>query len=448
VIHALTWAVFTAVLSALTIAVWARMRSVSVILGLLLIYYFSLYGSAFIIMEQLGIETGMRFKSLATKLIYPNLDTAYWLTMFGYFLFTVSVIGGLLGAARASPTKPKEPIHIKFNFLTLATLAFIAQCTSLYLIKDHLVEIAIGNATGYEIFSSIETNWAYSLSKALREIGTTAAFAGFGAYWATQQYTPEARSRLAVAGLLLNILLATSLSIVTGDKHELLTSILAGIAAFSLLGGRFQFAQIVSLVSLSIAIFALIEGTRGTGLLANNSDSLGESLITGMFDTITSNEAFAAHLSLYGIFKYDLPVHWGSGFVDFVLSIPPRFLGLPRPEGIYQIYVEGIFAKIGQGFTIHHAAAWYLNLSWLGFILGGLILGSLWGSAVDLARRSRRNEHSWQAVLAFAMPVAILGYLPSLLRAAIETYKGFTVFALGIFLIFFISSRRGQHHAT
>ncbi len=437
--HATSWILFTTICFTLITVTWYRLKSVPILLGLLLAFYFSLFGSAFIILESLGFSTGMRLPNLSSKLIYPQLDDEYWLTMFGYFLFFSAAVAGVHSVTNRTEQSNGESPPVFLNFFKLGVFALTLQGISLFLIKDHLVEIAVGNAAGYLKFTTLNSDWRYSLSMALREVGLATAFAGAGAFFAGSK--KQLKNMKLASGLVigLNIVLAAGVSIFMGDKHELLSAILAGIVGFSLAGGRLSFAPIALMTALGFSIFALIDGTRGEGILDSQKD-LWESFTIGAFDVLTSNEAFAAHFSLYGILKLDLPIQWGHGFWDLIVSIPPQFFGLPRTEGVYQVYSEGIFAKQGQGFTIHHAAAWYLNIGWLGPLVGGFIMGLVWGKANQIARDPKISLSKAGSTLALALSVTALAYAPSLMRAPIETYKGFSAFLLGSFVIFYLSS--------
>ena len=94
-----------------------------------------------------------------------------------------------------------------------------------------------------------------------------------------------------------------------------------------------------------------------------------------------SNEAFGAHLSLYGVLYFHSPLTYGSSLNSLLASVVPRIFWPDRPDDIYSHYAAtvGIAEGVGeQGFSIHHATGWYLNFGLPGLLLGAVMWGWVW----------------------------------------------------------------------
>lgn len=74
-----------------------------------------------------------------------------------------------------------------------------------------------------------------------------------------------------------------------------------------------------------------------------------------------SNEMFAAHFSLYGICREEVQPVQGVSAKYLVASVIPRVLKADRPASAYDEYAAQAGLVVGQGYTIHQAAGWYMN---------------------------------------------------------------------------------------
>ncbi|HEX2618391.1 MAG TPA: hypothetical protein VHL57_12665, partial [Flavobacteriales bacterium] len=145
--------------------------------------------------------------------------------------------------------------------------------------------------------------------------------------------------------------------------------------------------------------------------------------LAGYGERFFSNEIFCAHFSLYGIFRYNVrPVPLISARY-LAASAIPRALREERPPDAYDHYAEGTHVRPGQGYTIHHAAACYLNAGWPGLFIGGALIGLFWGWLMRLRQRPPAGS---LAVRVFAMLgiACWTAFLPLLVRDGPEAYKG------------------------
>ncbi len=145
---------------------------------------------------------------------------------------------------------------------------------------------------------------------------------------------------------------------------------------------------------------------------------------TGMANFLTSsNEAYGAHFSMYGVLAEGVQPRFGYSLYALVCSAIPRVLWPDRPPDIYTYYSESVGAIQNQGYSLHHATGWYLNLGYLGVALGAVVMGLVWAYCLNAHRRpgSGRLFRLFAAVA----PWLFVACLPPLIRAGPEGLQGF-----------------------
>ncbi len=147
-----------------------------------------------------------------------------------------------------------------------------------------------------------------------------------------------------------------------------------------------------------------------------------------------TNEMFAAHFSMYGVLHRNVPVEPAISLRYLAASLRPSFIDPERPSTSYEHYAMHARLTPGQGYTIHHASAWYINGGWPGIFFGGCLLGVIWASLIRVSRKSNRwiPDH-----IPPLLPLLFVAFLPGMLRAGPEAYKMLLVeaFALPILLL-------------
>ena len=138
----------------------------------------------------------------------------------------------------------------------------------------------------------------------------------------------------------------------------------------------------------------------------------------------SSNEAFAAHFSMYGVLGRG-PPKFGYSLYALVCSIVPRVLWPDRPSGHLLLLQRQVGAIQDQGYSLHHATGWYLNFGIAGVVLGGVVLGLVWAFCLNAHQRIRPRSGLLFRLFAVIAPWLFVAYLPPLVRAGPEGYKGF-----------------------
>jgi hypothetical protein len=239
---------------------------------------------------------------------------------------------------------------------------------------------------------------------------------------------------------------------ILGNKKELLFSGLIAVLLF--IGNNkftsstlLKFIVLCGILILPLITTDIVRGAKfrsltnlkleykpSTGQISSrsNSDYIGGFLF--------SNELFVPNFSMYAVLSNEVEPAYGISFKYLGSSLIPRFIKKERPPDVYDYYVNEIHADVsaGQGYTIHHATAWLLNLGKGGIIIGGLLLGFLWGKLSSVKLGSANS--SIVRILEIFIPIITCAYLPVIIRSGIEVYKAYLV--EGVFLtciIIFIS---------
>ncbi|MCB0815838.1 MAG: hypothetical protein KDB87_22060, partial [Flavobacteriales bacterium] len=248
-----------------------------------------------------------------------------------------------------------------------------------------------------------------------------------------------------------------------GDRHSLLTmAIVAGLLLWSMTGKQVVRRGLPLFALLAVAL--LLGGQlRAFGTQELRTLEPQERIDEGPFvlpeiahvprrpegpvrkaaNVLLSNEMFAAHFSMYGILRNSVPPEPFISMRYLWASAAPAFVRGERPSSAYDLYARGAHLQEGQGYTIHHAAGWYLNAGFAGPLLGGLLLGLVWGGVVRLRNRTDK----YHPVLG-VLPFLFVAFLPQVLRNGPEAYRTLLVEGLLLpVLILLLTSayrRRGR----
>jgi len=393
----------------------------------LLLYYYSVYGAWSLLGDANGSDSGMRYHYLQDKLFYVRADGDYFSALLLYFSFIIGVIGTALAFTRGKALEmPILKSKFTLNHKLILGICFLSGALSLYLIKDEIAFAALMNISGYEVLSDDTVNPYITISKFFRRLALFPAFIGLASLLtaSSSRFFAECKnSETYVFIYCLFLLIMGLFSLITGDKHELFISGIGGLVFYCSASQQVRYSLIAVLGASLVGGMALIEGLRGLAISELTSELESTRLWNGLEHIATSNEAFAPHMSLYGILRFDLPIQWGESFISLIASIVPRMFWPSRPEGVYEDYVRGVFAVEGQGYTIHHAAGWYLNFGVIGPVIGGILFGALLGFSYRSLQRCGSLSTVSRKIFAITGFSSLVACVPSLCRAGIEDYK-------------------------
>lgn len=425
--------VSTAIIAALTLAIYRIGRDAGVIVGVLALYYWSLLGAWSIVIDKTGGFSGKHYYYLETKLFPVSLDRDYMIALALYAGFIVVTLLTLLACLCRPHGKPVPRLILRHEPILI--LAFLAGFASYLLIRDKIGAAWALNTSAYWYTRSQTDQW-FTLHQVLNRVALLPAAIGFGVFAAGR----NSRYFLSVHGRYTPTLYALlfcgmgAFTFVLGNKNEVLEALVAGTLAYLGSARRPSLLKTAFAAAAGLWFLYAIDFFRAVPL-ADLREALAQRLgqATGVSGFITSsNESFAAHFSMYGVLRNGVAPKFGYSLYALACSVIPRIFWPDRPLDIYFYYSDRVGAIQNQGYSLHHATGWYLNFGFAGVAIGAVVLGLVWAYCLNAHRRIRRRSGLFFRLFAATAPWLFAAYLPSLLRAGPEGYKGFLVEALFI----------------
>jgi hypothetical protein len=221
---------------------------------------------------------------------------------------------------------------------------------------------------------------------------------------------------------------------VLGNKNEVFMSLIAGLLCYLASVRRPSFIKAGVLLIAGMWFLYAIDFFRGTPISEMReavNQRIEDATEVASFVT-SSNEAYAAHFSLYGVLTTGAEPRFGYSLYSLACSAIPRVLWPDRPADIYNYYADSVGAIQNQGYSIHHATGWYLNFGYAGVAIGALVMGLVWAWCSNAHQRITSKSRLGFRLFATISPWLFVACLPPLIRAGPEGYKGFIVEGLMI----------------
>jgi hypothetical protein len=154
--------------------------------------------------------------------------------------------------------------------------------------------------------------------------------------------------------------------------------------------------------------------------LAYQNNSFLTKIVLAMTNILFSNELFAGHFSMYGVLAKEVKPHLGLSFKCLLYSFIPSGIVPNRPEDMYTYYAKQMKFKQGQGFTINHITAWYLNFSYAGLILGPLLISLFLLIPFSILQKTKNTKNYLFTIIALC---GITAFGAMMVRSGPESYK-------------------------
>jgi oligosaccharide repeat unit polymerase len=416
---------------ALSWALWKYTHSIAFPFGMAVLYFWSLHGAWAIVTDRLGGDSQMHYHYLYEKMFPVYLDECYAWTLGLYAAFLLVVALTVLFSVRPArlPTTSLTPVILSHD--KLIVICGLAVLTSVWAIHDSLGSAIQAGTSGYVTTRTVtdDMSW-FRFHQELNRVALVPAAIGFAALLSGGQcrYLAGRRSLRHLAGYAVVLGFMFCFCVALGNKSELAMALFSGCLFYVANSTQPKTGRLALAGTALIACIGFIDFARGLAVndITHNL-SFGE-LAYSLVRLANSNEGFAAHMSLYGAIYYNIPLTYGSSIVSFLASIVPRTFWADRPYDVYTYYAQSVNATEGQGYSIHHAAGWYLNFGVPGVILGALLLGRIWAALYNIfvhdALLPRNNLWRVFCIVAF---VTFTANVPNLVRAGPEGYKAILV---------------------
>ena len=415
----------TVAIAALTAALYRQRRDLGVVVGIAALYYWSLYGAWSIVIDKTGGFSGQHYQYLEHKMFPIALDGFYLLTLALYAGFIILVELTLLAAL--SRGRPRAIPRLVLRHDAILFAGFVAGIASYLVIRDKLSMAWAINTSAYGYTRSQGDQW-FTLHQVLNRVAMIPTAIGMATLAAGRRsrffVNVERRYTWPAYGLLAAGMCA--FTFVLGNKNEGFTALLAGILTYAGSLRRPPWWKIGLVLAAGAWFLAAVDFFRaspiseiGAAVLARGQDAGDVSHFV-----MTSNEAFAAHFSMYGVLASGTEPKFGYSLYSLACSVIPRVLWPQRPRDIYLYYSESVGTIQNQGYSLHHATGWYLNFGYSGVAVGAVVLGLIWAWCLNAHQRIRRKSGLLYRLFATIAPWVLVAGLPPLIRAGPEGYKG------------------------
>jgi hypothetical protein len=426
----------TAVTVVLGMLLWLKTRNLAFPLGLALIYYMTLFGGWFLVYDKLGGDSGKHYAYLEDKMFPVYLDGYYLESLVIYSVFVIVLAGTTLVLVRrpnSARAIPQRSLHIAH--WPIIVISGCAGTASYLIIRDGLQAAKSLGMPAYALMKrglGEVSPWFTVHQVGLRlavvpcAIGLAVALSGRDPRLLAGRRSPWA---LLLYSLILGCMLV--FAFLLGYKSEIFVAGLTG-GLFYLMNIRQRRVFPALLAGLATLIgMSLVDKVRFISLDQLDAALLIDS-ISRLGDVFTfatsSNEAFAGHFSMYGVLSLHVPITYGAvSLVSIAASVVPRVLWPDRPADIYAYYAHAVNAIPGQGYTINHATAWYLNFGIAGVIGGAILFAWVWATCFNLCLRAPTIRNRFLQIAARIAPSTFTAYIPFLLSSGPETYKGLLI---------------------
>ena len=441
----------TCIILFLSLKIWRKTKEVSFLLGIGLIYYWSLLGAWFVVYDNItgnkGKDFGLHYYYLFEKLFPVEADHIYLYSLALYSLFIIVVQIVILCFTKKRPDFIQQEFRpLKINHFLLIAMCIGAVIVSLTMVWRNVLIAAISEQSVHLITQQNPDKY-FTLHQLLNHTSAVALYIGFISCICgdNARYINGERKRFTMLLYVIAIFFVSGYLLFLGNKKEILFGGIIGILFYiQNIKYRINYKWVILIITIiifplffndalrSISPTFLLEyfQLEGDYYLETEIVSSGFTVKNAASTFLFSNEMFCAHFSMYGILYYDIPLTYGSSFVSLFASIVPRILWTDRPEGIYQYYTYYLDVYHKQGFTIHHASGWYLNFGVPGLIAGAFMLGLIWSFFYNHLHIIQTNKKLFLKIIFIIGLATFTAQIPALIRCGPEGYKALVFEAL------------------
>ncbi len=441
--YILLLSLITIIIGVLGYFIYKKTHSIAIIVGFLLIYYWTFNGAWLFVMDALsgfkGKDFGFTYYIIEKKMFPLHLDDNYFLAIIYYGIFFISMQLTMLFMFRKKetfPTNKKLPISIITTHLLL--ISFIAIVLSYLCVHQKFMDAYYTKTSLYYMIRCTPNKFG-TLHMLFNLISVFSAYLSLVIYFSAKNvryFYSKQTSVIYGIMIFLNILVVSLFFIIIGNKHDLM---FAGIFCFLFYFSnnvKVEWKKIALIVGIIIFPLMLTDFVRGLPIL-NYSNMPHEEMeiytnrkVPTYMNVLLNNEMFYGHFSMYGTLSKHVAINHGKSVLNLAESFIPKMIMPNRDEDVYTYYVNAVKAEPGQGYTIHHATGWYINFGILGLFIGGVFLGFIWSFIFRMNVRLYRIRNKFLLIAFSLAPSLFIAFIPTLIRNGFEAYKPLIVEAL------------------
>lgn len=420
----------TGIIGVLAFVLYRRSGDLGALVGTAALYYWSLFGAWYIVIDKSGGSSGKFYQYLETKMFPIALDGDYMMALCLYAAFIIVLQLSLLALI---PTRTVRPLpRLLFRHEPILMLTFLAGVGSVLLISNELSTAWTLHTSAYWYTRRNPSEW-FTLHQVLNRAALLPAAVGLATLLtgSRNRYFVNVRRPYTLLGYAIVLGGMGALTFLLGNKNEVLTALLAGVLAYIGSQHRPNWLKAGAALFLGVWFMFSIDYFRSFALsdltsAVTTEEDAGDISEVGRFVT-SSNEAYAAHFSMYGVLSKNVEPKFGYSIYSLFLSAIPRMLWPDRPADIYLYYSESVGTVQNQGYSLHHATGWYLNFGYLGVPLGAIVMALVWSYCINARRAIGKRTRLPYRLFATVAPWFFAACLPPMLRAGPEGYKGLII---------------------
>ncbi|MGY1722116.1 O-antigen polymerase [Blastococcus sp. SYSU DS0533] len=273
-----------------------------------------------------------------------------------------------------------------------------------------------GGPTGLIQVSKVDRSIAES--RALRALPLMGALASVAAFWTVPRRAYG--RRLVALGL---VALNGYVNFTWGARDVQVVSLVALVAGSLLFGRRMRGRatdtrglgwvrdplwrrRLLLVAATALGAAFLLRLARDTALWGAAAPSIEGQGPLRAFAVATNNTLYDTLLLILDDWPDRQPFQGGRDFVDAaVAAIPSALAGAQEPFVSPAVRVAQTYVERNNGFPATAVGDWYLNLGWVGIVLGGLLSGILARAAQVALHRFREDPLVWGFSLVFMLRI-------------------------------------------
>jgi hypothetical protein len=294
----------TVVIGVLAATLYHRSRDLGTVLGTGALYYWSLFGAWYIVMDKTGGSSGKFYQYLETKMFPVSLDEHYLMALCLYAAFIIAVQLTLLMSVPRVKERGLPRLLLRHEPILLLT--FCAAIGSVLLIREELGTAWVTHTSAYLYTRRNPSQW-FTLHQVLNRAALLPAAIGLATLLTgtRNRYFVNVKRTYTIwgyAGVLGGMCVFTFL---LGNKNEVLAALVAGVLAY--VGGAVRPNLWKAAIAFGLGIWFMysIDYFRSfavSDLAAALTTEHDATNVSEVARFVTSrNESYAANFSLYGV---------------------------------------------------------------------------------------------------------------------------------------------------
>jgi len=430
----------TALIGWLAKKMWQQTNNYSIILGVFALYYWSLSGAWFLVWDAYHNNSaqtiGLHYYYIFEKMFVVHADSYYMQSILYYSLFIILLQVAFLFSGsgnREIKITANGPVKLRINHNRLILISLLALIVSFVCIYPDVKYAISNNKSFYYVVRHSLNKW-YTIHQLLNLIASFSVLFGFTLLLIgnnNKYFHSAAAKGNIIIKYIISIILVLSYLLLLGNKHELLFCGIFTAIVYISFSQKINWIRYFALIAVIAIPLTLNDSVRRYPPAVLRYFLMGDTEhpepphgdMSILSSVVFSNEMFFAHVSMYGSIAQHLPPTMGSSLINLLSSAIPRAIYDKRPDDIYTYYVKSLQLPPGQGYTIHHATAWYLNFGIAGVILGALLLGWLWKFSWKSYCNFDNQSRLFLRIIALIAFASFVSFLPLLIRNGPEAYK-------------------------